>query len=459
MQQPGHPLRSGAMDDFHYRDGELYCEGVRLSEVAAEVGTPVYVYSRNTLVTHAAKIKAAFAELNPLVCFAVKACPNIHVLSALVEAGCGMDVVSGGELRRARLAGAAPVNIVFAGVGKTDTEIREALRGGALPGDEGGTGGEPIGLFNIESEQEYEMLAMAARSMGVRAKGALRVNPGVKAGGHAYIETATQASKFGVDLGHAEVLLERFSHEKHLKLSGIHMHIGSSIVTPEPYAEALSRVLAMIDSLARKGVSIETLDIGGGFGADYQTGDAPSAAEFAKVIVPLLKDRVAAGLKVIIEPGRAISANAGVLLTRVLYVKVGAGGAKKFVICDAGMNTFIRPALYDAFHFIWPASVSPHHEPVRRAADLDLPGLETCDVVGPICESGDFFAKDRLMPMLARGDLLAVFAAGAYGMSMASRYNSHPMAAEVLVSGTHAKVVRRRETLEDLVEHELVLGG
>jgi diaminopimelate decarboxylase len=451
------------MDDFNYRDGELYCEGVRLSEVAAEVGTPLYVYSRNTLIEHAAKVRAAFAELDPLVCFAVKSCPNIHVLSALAEAGCGMDVVSGGELRRARLAGVDPSRIVFAGVGKTDTEIRDALRGGALPGEDAG---DPIGLFNIESEQEYEVLAMAARSMGVRAKAALRVNPGVKAGGHAYIETATESSKFGVELEHAAQLLERFSHEKHLRLSGVHLHIGSSIVTPEPYAEALGRVLAMIDGLARKGVVVDTLDIGGGFGADYQTGDAPSAAEFAKVIVPLLKERVAGGLKVVIEPGRSISANAGVLLTRVLYVKLsgGRGGksegaGKKFVVCDAGMNTLIRPALYDAFHFIWPTGVSPQHEPVRRAATMDLPGLETCDVVGPICESSDFFAKDRLMPMVARGDLLAVFAAGAYGMSMASRYNSHPLPAEVLVTGTHAKVIRRRETVEDLVEHELVLGG
>ncbi|MFT3683328.1 MAG: diaminopimelate decarboxylase [Phycisphaerales bacterium] len=447
------------MDDFHYRDGELYCEGVRLADVAAEVGTPVYVYSRKTLTDHATKIKEAFGPLNPQVCFAVKSCPNVHVLRTLVEAGCGMDVVSGGELRRARLAGCDPSRIVFAGVGKTDGEIREALRGGG-PGNDGAEGtGEPIGLFNIESEQEFEVIAMAARSMGVRARAALRVNPGVKAGGHDYIQTATQSSKFGVELGHAEVLIERFWHEKHLRLSGVHMHIGSSILTPEPYAEALSRVLAMIDSLARKGVTVETLDIGGGFGADYQTGDAPSAVEFARVIVPMLKDRVERGLKIVIEPGRAISANAGVLLTRVLYIKLGNGATKKFAICDAGMNTFIRPALYDAFHFIWPASVSPQHEPVRRAETMDMPGLETCDVVGPICESGDFFAKDRPLPMLARGDLLAVFATGAYGMSMASRYNSHPMPAEVLVSGTHAKVIRRRETLEDLLEHEMVLGG
>ncbi len=444
------------MDDFNYRDGELYCEGVRLSEVAAEVGTPLYVYSRSTLVEHASKVRAAFAELNPLVCFAVKSCPNIHVLSALAECGCGMDVVSGGELRRARLAGVDPSRIVFAGVGKTDTEIRDALRGGARQGEEPG---DPIGLFNIESEPEYEVLATAARSMGVRAKAALRVNPGVKAGGHAYVETATESSKFGVDLDRAAHLLERFSHEKHLRLSGVHLHIGSSIVTPEPYAEAIARVLAMIDALAAKGVTVDTLDIGGGFGADYQTGDAPTAAEFARVIVPMLKARVERGLRIVVEPGRSISANAGVLLTRVLYVKHSGGGARKFVVCDAGMNTLIRPALYDAFHFIWPTSVSPQHEPVRRSATMDLPGLETCDVVGPVCESGDFFARERPMPMVARGDLLAVFAAGAYGMSMASRYNSHPLPAEVLVSGTHAKVVRRRETLEDLVEHELVLGG
>lgn len=456
---------ASVMDQFHYRDGELQCESVRLAALAADVGTPTYVYSAATLVAHLRRFSEAFAPLNPLVCFSVKCCSNLGVLRTLARCGAGMDVVSGGELHRARLAGVDPERIVFAGVGKTDAEIRDALGAGPAPSPAAGaTGGamtplppvrgadRPIGLFNVESEQELHVLAGHARSLGVVVNAALRVNPGVKAGGHDYISTGTETSKFGVDLQSAPNILERFGRDKHVRLTGVHVHIGSGILQPEPYVEAVRRCLALVDDVARRGVRVEVLDIGGGFGADYRTGDAPEAGAYARALVPLLQPRVEAGLRIVAEPGRLIAANAGVLLTRVLYVKQSP--AKKFVVCDAGMNTLIRPSLYDAFHFIWPASVSPHHEPPRRGEEPDVPGLEKADVVGPICESGDFLAKDRPLPPVARGDVLAVFAAGAYGMTMASRYNSHPLPAEVLVDGEQVTVVRRRETYADLVAHE-----
>lgn len=441
------------MDHFAYIGGDLHCEGVALSHIAGQVGTPTYIYSAATLKLHAQRIAAAFAPLKPLICFAVKCCPNVAVLRLLAAEGLGMDVVSAGELTRALKAGVHPSKIVFAGVGKTDAEIRMALSA-PTPGGAATPSGTPapIGLFNVESEPELEAIGEVARSMGVVARCAIRINPGVKAGGHAYIVTAANDSKFGVSPDHARAIIRRFAGHPHIRVAGVHMHIGSSILSPEPYAEAVRRVLAVIDDAAQMGVTIESIDVGGGFGADYHTGDAPSAAEYATVLVPLLQERVARGLKVILEPGRTIAANAGVLLSRVSYVKQGE--SKKFIIADAGMQTLLRPSLYNAFHFIWPARVAPHHEPVRRDEKLDMPGLETADVVGPVCESGDFLAKDRALPPVARADLLAVFSAGAYGMSMASRYNGHPLPAEVLVEGNTFRLIRRRETIADLLEHE-----
>jgi diaminopimelate decarboxylase len=436
------------MDHFVYRDGELFAEDVKLTDLAVAIGTPCYVYSRATLLEHYDRLSAAFAELKPLICFSVKACPNVHVLEALASRGAGMDVVSGGELHRAMKAGVPTDRIVFAGVGKTDAEIRAALTGAARVGE----AAAPVAMFNVESEPEFEVIAMAARALGTHATAALRVNPHVTAGGHAKISTATKESKFGVDLPHARRLFEKFAREKHLRLSGIHIHIGSSINEPGPYVEALQRVMELMDDLAKIGVRIEVLDLGGGFGADYQTGTAPAYADFARAIVPMLAERVRKGLRIVMEPGRTIAGSAGVLLTRVLYVK--HSGGKKFIVCDAGMNTLMRPALYDAFHFIWPASVAPQHEPPRRAAELDMPGLERADVVGPVCESSDFLAHERLLPTVARGELLAVFTAGAYGMSMASRYNSHPLPPEVMVEGGRARLIRERETLDDLTAHE-----
>lgn len=456
------------MDHFAYTNGRLRCEDVDLIDLASRFGTPTYVYSHATLTMHYKRLAEAFAPLRPLICFSVKSCPNVNILRELVELGAGMDVVSGGELFRARLAGCPPERIVYAGVGKTSEEIADALgerderTQGTLPGaatPSQATGPlEPIGLFNIESEQELLNLAHIAEAIGRRTSAALRVNPDVDAQTHKYTTTGTAENKFGVDLRRAADFLRRYAKHSHVRLSGIHIHIGSPVPAAAPYVEAIRRVLDLIDELARDGVVIDTLDIGGGFAADYRTGQALSASDYAAAIVPLLKPRVESGsLRIVLEPGRFIAANSGVLLTRVQYVK--SSGVKKFIICDAGMHTLIRPALYEAFHFVWPANVSPQHEPPRsgteRSDRLDLPGLEPCDVVGPICESADFLCQDRSLPPVARGDVLAVFAAGAYGMSMASRYNSHPLPAEVMVQGSHAREIRRRETYADLVEAEL----
>ncbi len=453
------------MDHFRYDGGRLRCEGVDLGELAKRVGTPAYVYSRATLTRHYRRLAEAFAPLRPLICYSVKSCPNIQVLRALVDLGGGMDVVSGGELHRARLAGCPPERIVFAGVGKTSEEIADAL---GEP-DEDVTGGRPqadpgpIGMFNVESEQEFQTLVRVAEGMGRRTTAALRVNPDVDAHTHPYTTTGKAENKFGVDLRRAREFFKHYAGHRLVRLSGVHLHLGSPIATTAPFVEAIGRVLKLIDELAGDGVVIDTLDLGGGFAADYRTGQALPASAYAAAIVPLLEPRVREGrLKVVLEPGRFISANAGVLLTRVQYVKSAA--QRKFVICDAGMHTLLRPALYGAFHFVWPCDVAPQHEPPEVAGDeggdvrtdqLDLPGLERCDVVGPICESADFLCQGRMLPPVARGDLLVVFTAGAYGMSMASRYNSHPLPAEVLVDDERAVLIRKRETYGDLVAHEL----
>jgi diaminopimelate decarboxylase len=449
------------MDDFVYRAGRLYCEGVAASGLAERFGTPSYVYSRATLEAHYGRIAGAFRELDPLICYSIKSCGNIGVCRVLAAQGSGMDVVSGGELERAFLAGVPMSKVVYAGVGKTDAEIRAALDGrfSLLRGVRGGApdpaGRGPIGYFNIESEPEFENIALIARELGVRTRAALRVNPDVDPKTHAYTSTGKKDSKFGVGIERAMAFFDRYGRDDFLKLDAIHLHIGSPVYSTEPYIAAITKALGLIDALAAKGFKVATLDIGGGFGADYETARSPAAADYAAVIVPLLRDRVRAGLRIIIEPGRAISANAGLLLTRVLYVKEGAG--KQFVICDAGMNTLIRPSLYSAFHFAWPAEPGPEFEPPRRAEGLDLPGLVNCDIVGPICESGDFLAKDRKLPPVKRGDLIAVFAAGAYGMTMASNYNTQPLPAEVLVEGDSARLVRARQGTADVLAQELAL--
>ncbi len=427
------------MDEFHYRDGALFCEEISANEIARSAGTPCYVYSAATFRQHYTRLREAFAPLNPLICYSVKCCSNIAILRLLTELGAGMDVVSGGEIFRALRAGGDPKNFVYAGVGKSEAEIRLALESG-------------VGLFNIESEMEFENIARIAREMKIHTTAALRVNPDVDPKTHRYTTTGKRESKFGVDLERASAFFRAYGHDPYVALCGIHLHIGSPVYTTGPYIESVQKALALMDELAREGFRIDTLDLGGGFGADYESDQSPLAIEYAAAIVPVLQSRVEGGLRIILEPGRTIAANAGILLTRVEYVK--KSGDRTFVICDAGMNTLLRPSHYGAFHFVWPVHPGVALTPPRRARELVLPGLQRTEVVGPLCETGDFLAEDRMLPPVSRGDLVAIFTAGAYGMAMASRYNSHPLPTEVLVEGATLRVIRAREQYEDLVLHE-----
>jgi diaminopimelate decarboxylase len=427
------------MDHFNYHDGTLHCESLPVDVIARRAGTPCYVYSQQTLLDHYDRLAAAFAPLDPMICYSIKSCSNLSICRMLAERGAGMDLVSGGELFRAMQAGADPATCVFAGVGKTDDEIRRAIKAG-------------VGWLNVESEAEFENIAAIAKSMNATCRTALRINPDVDPKTHRYTSTGKKETKFGVDIERARQFFQTYGSDEHGLLRGIHLHIGSPIYSADPYVDSINKTLALIDELESDMPRIEMLDLGGGFGADYTTAQSPVASDYAAHIVPLLEERVRNGLKIILEPGRTITANAGLLLITVQYVKTS--GDKTFAICDGGMNVLIRPCHYDAFHFIWPAKVNPEHVPPRREKQMNMPGLKPVDVVGPICETGDFLAIDRPLPPISRGDVLAVFSAGAYGMVMASRYNSMPLPAEVMVSGESAKVIRRRETLDDLVAHE-----
>jgi diaminopimelate decarboxylase len=428
------------MDHFAYKNGELYCEQIAAEAIARRVGTPCYIYSRATLIDHYDRLASAFAALDPLICFSIKSCANLSVCRILAQCGAGMDLVSGGELHRALLAGVDAQRCVYAGVGKTDVEIRQAIEAG-------------VGWFNIESEAEFENVSSIAGSMKTLCRAALRVNPDVDPKTHRYTSTGKKETKFGVDIERAMAFFKRYGDDRHCKLRGIHLHIGSPVYAVEPYVEAIGKALGLIDGVESLGNRIEMLDLGGGFGADYQSEQSPLASDYASRIVPLLTDRVKRGLKIVLEPGRSIVANAGILLVRVLYVK--SSGEKTFAICDGGMNDLIRPSHYGSFHFIWPAKVASGFAPGRRAEQMGMDGLAPVDVVGPICESGDFLALDRSLPPVKRGDLLAVFAAGAYGMVMASRYNSMPLPAEVMVDADRLTLVRRRESYDDLTAHEM----
>ncbi len=426
------------MDHFRYIDGKLFAEDTAVEDIISEVGSPTYIYSRRTLTEHYARLAQAFAPLNPIVCYSIKSCGNLAILRSLAELGSGFDVVSGGELFRAVLAGGKPSSIVFAGVGKTDAEIHEALDA-------------DIFLFNIESEAEFWNINRICGQRHQRARAALRVNPDISsAGTHQKTLTGKKETKFGVDIDRAAAFYRQAAKAEFLSLTGLHLHIGSPIKSTQPFVDAITKALALIDELAREGIIIDTLDIGGGYAAFYEGNEAPSAADYAAAIVPLLQGR---RLKIVLEPGRSISCNAGILVSRVTYTK--QGGRKQFVIVDAAMNDLIRPTLYESYHFIWPVQPGVALQPPSRSSELRTPADQKVDVVGPVCESGDYLALDRHLPSLKRGDLLAIFSAGAYGFAMSSQYNARPRAAEVLVDGKHWKVIRRRETYQDLIAAEL----
>src|SRR5215207_4434230 len=429
------------MDFFKYKNGELYCEHVLAEKIAREVGTACFVYSKATFLHHYRQLAEAFKPLNATVCYSVKSCGNVNILKFLAGEGCGFDVTSGGELFRALQAGGDPKKMIYAGVGKTDREIADAINVG-------------IAAFNLESEEEIENVDRVATSLGKQAVGAIRVNPDVDPGARTHVKTTTgkKETKFGVDIERAERVFEQYRKLTHLRIGGIHIHIGSPIYTIEPYVDAVKKVTALIDRLTERGHRIEWFDVGGGFGVNYERPDqALPVTEHAKALVPLLKDKP---YKIAFEPGRYIAGNAGILLTRVLYRKTG--GEKKFVIVDAGMNDLIRPTLYESYHHIWPVKPDPANLPGERSRAFEPRGGEVVDVVGPICESGDYLAKARPLPPTKRGDLLAVFTAGAYGFAMSSNYNNRPRAPEVLVDGGQYRVIRRRETYEDLVALERV---
>ncbi len=423
------------MDFFSYRDHTLMCEEVPVREIAKQAGTPVYIYSAKTATEHVARIQEAFAPIDPLICFSMKANSNHTLLTRLLAQGVGCDVVSGGELFRALKAGCSPDKIVFAGVSKTDGEIETALKTGIL-------------MFNVESIAELENIDKIAGELGTPGRVALRLNPDVDPETHRYITTGKLENKFGIDMKVAAAVLDDW-HFKNVSFVGFHLHIGSQITQTKPYAESITKTLALIEHARNKNHPVEYLNVGGGFGINYFGNEARTMPEYAEVIVPLLKDQ---GLKILFEPGRFIVGNAGILVTEALYIK--ESGAKRFVMCDAGMTDLMRPSLYQAYHKIWPVT-SPIEFDSIADPEQD-PRLVLTDVVGPICESGDFFAQDRRIPLVSRGDLLSVFSAGAYGFTMSSTYNSHPRPAEVLVEGSEWNVVRNRETYEDLIRDEVI---
>lgn len=424
------------MDHFAYQKGVLHCEDVDLRQAAEQFGTPLYVYSRQTLLDHYDRLRAAFAPLDPTICFSVKCCSNLAILRVLQERGAAFDVVSGGELRRVIEAGGDPARAVFAGVGKTDVEIEAALDAN-------------IGWFNVESEEELANIACIAEQMGRVARVALRINPDVDPHTHVYTTTGTRETKFGVDLERALRVFDASRETPGVRINGIHLHLGSPVNSVDPYVKSVKKALTLIDELRRAGHEITTLNMGGGFGAHYANDEAPPAIAYAEAVVPILKSH---DLQILLEPGRSIAANSGVLLTRVLYRK--ASGDKAFVIVDAAMTDLIRPALYGAYHFAWPVAPPESLIPPTRDPTVSMPGLELVDIVGPVCESGDFLAKDRRLPPMQGGNLVCIFSAGAYGFTMSSQYNSRPRAAEVLVEGNSARLIRRRENYDDLVAAE-----
>ena len=413
------------MSQFQYRDGMLHAENVPLARIAAQYGTPCYVYSRAALTAAWRDFDAAFAGREHLVCYAVKANPNIGVLNVFARLGSGFDIVSGGELARVLAADGDPHKIVFSGVGKTAAEMRAALQAGIL-------------CFNIESAPELELLNRVAGEMGVTAPVSLRVNPDVDAKTHPYIATGLKDNKFGVAYDDALTVYRRARELPHLRIEGVDCHIGSQLTEVSPFVAALERVLALVDALAADGIAVHHIDLGGGLGIRYRDETPPPVAEYAKSVLKTLGSRTQ---KLLFEPGRLLTGNAGVLLSEVLFLKHGQD--RNFAVVDAAMNDLMRPALYEAWHDALPLRATPA-------------GGRVYDIVGPVCESGDFLARDRQLSVNP-GDLIAIASAGAYGMSMSSNYNTRPRAAEIMVDGDRIFPIRNRETVADLFagEHRL----
>lgn len=416
------------MNHFQYRDNDLFCEDVAIKDIAAQVGTPFYVYSHATLSRHLEAFSSAFSSVPHLICYSIKANSNLAVLKTFVNHNAGFDIVSGGELYRARKVGCDPSKIVYSGVGKTETEIAEALQAGIL-------------MFNVESPQELETINAVAGSLGKKAGIAIRVNPDVDPQTHPYISTGMKKAKFGINISQA---LEDYRHAAslpNLEVIGVDCHIGSQLTKLSPFVDAIAKIREVVQTLQQEGFAIKYLDLGGGLGITYDQEEPPSPADYAKVIIEGTKGL---GVTLIFEPGRVMVGNAGMLVAEVLYVKKGE--AKNFVIVDAAMNDLTRPALYGSYQAI-------------QAVDRSIPGTIFADVVGPICESGDFLAQDRDIPAFSQGDLLAVASAGAYGFTMSSNYNSRRRVPEIMVKEAQVMVVRQRETYDDLIKGESIPEG
>ena len=412
------------MHHFAYREGKLFAEELSVTALAEEYGTPLYIYSAATLRRHFEAFDSAFSGLDHLTCFSVKANSNLSLLKLLGKMGAGMDIVSGGELYRALKAGIPAEKIVYSGVGKRASEIREALEAGIL-------------MFNVESVAELHRINEVAKDMNVVAKISFRINPDVDPQTHPYISTGMKKNKFGLDIEHSLEAYKLAAELENIEPVGMDCHIGSQLTNIDPFLEALDKLLVFHDKLKGMGIEIQYLDLGGGLGISYDTEEPPHPSEFGKA----LKEKLCnTGLKIILEPGRVIAGNAGVMITEVVYTK--SNPTKNFLIVDGAMNDLIRPSLYGSYHKI--EEVEQHG---RAAKDYD--------VVGPICESGDFLARDRELPEIEAGERLVVYSAGAYGFTMSSNYNSRPRACELLVNGDKVIVARKRETYEDIIKNEL----
>ncbi len=413
------------MHHFHYQNGELYCENVPVRQIAEAVDTPFYLYSHATLSQHFRTFDAAFEGFPHIICFAVKANANLAILRLFAQLGSGADIVSGGELFRALKAGMDPQKVVYSGVGKNFAEIRLAIKAGIL-------------MFNIESSQELGEISRLAGRLRKKAPIALRINPDIDPQTHPYISTGLKKNKFGINLDRALLDYDRASQLPHVEVVGVACHIGSQITELSPFLEAVQRLLELVEELARRGIHIRYLDLGGGLGITYNQETPPHPREYGQA---LIKELEGLNVTLILEPGRVLVGNAGILVTRVFYTKDSE--ARHFIVVDAGMNDLARPSLYGSYHALWPVTEAPR-------------GEVTASLVGPICESGDFLAKDRPMPAFQPGELVAVMSAGAYGFSMSSNYNARPRVAEILVKDEEFYVIRKRENYAQLIRGETI---